>query len=121
MDINLKRLIESEVKKVVGEAIPPLGSDQDVSDTQTDMSRGGKLMQMPGAPIVGNAGVGGNVPMNNESRLALKNWMRVAKKVMEKYPEPSTIPPQMKEMLERLGSKFDQFNQVPNSVGYGNM
>lgn len=121
---QLAQLVEAEVKRLVESSIgtQPPTTQQNISGTDGEMSMGSKLMQMPGHPSAGNMGTFGRWPMNNESREALKNWVRVAKKVMEKYPDPATIPADMKKMLELLGNKFDQNNQIPNSgVGYGNM
>jgi hypothetical protein len=122
---TLQKLVQEEVHQLIQEAIMSAehpNAEQNPSETNGELSMGSKLMQMPGHPTSGNAGTFSRNPMNNESRVALQKWVKVAKAVMAKYPDPMTIPPDMKEMLERLGQNFSQVNTPPNGgVGYGNM
>lgn len=82
--------------------------DQDISGTQSMTSPGSRLMMTPGAPFGGNVAAVGNVVLSNESRVALRAWVQVAKAAWSKFGQPSRFPPEIVAQLNQLGDKFER-------------
>lgn len=121
---SLNKLIRSELKKLMSEStinMDPYSYDADhaFSNTNDALSPGSKLMQTPGAPYGGNLSAYSQVPMNNESRLALKDWLRFAKAAWAKFGAPSNWPEKYTQIAVKLGQKFEEFNRPQQtSIGY---
>jgi hypothetical protein len=92
--------------------------DQDISGTQSMTSPGSRLMMTKGAPFGGNVAAVGNVVLSNESRVALRNWVKLAKFAWKKYGQPSRFPPEINDQLEQLGAEFEK-TTGPRAPGVG--
>lgn len=101
---------------------PSVGNDnrfnQDVSNTQSMTSPGMRLMLTPGAPFGGNIAGISNVVLSNEARVALRDWVSLAKQAWQRYGNPNEFPPELVQRLEDLGGAFER-TTGPREPGTG--
>ena len=119
---TLNSVIRTELKKIMGEStinMDPFSYTSNFSNTDNALSPGSKLMQTPGAPFGGNQSAFSQMPMNNESRLALKDWLRFVKAAWKKFGAPTNWPKKYSQIAVELGQKYENLSRPQNtSIGY---
>jgi|SRR6185312_2315148 len=108
---NLQAIIRREVRKLITEVADfqdePGTIGQDASQSEY---KGGLRMlfsRIPHAPFQGDINALSNVQLSNESRLALKNWIRFASYALKKFGDPSQWPEKVSKISDSLSNKFE--------------
>jgi len=99
---DLVRIVQEEVLSRLDEYMAHTTPQQQPS----------KIAMLPGAPFGGNL----SFVLNNQAKMALRQWAILCKACQDKFGEPGNWPQSMIDVAQKLGNKVEQCSQPNNEI-----